>query len=173
MEQNFIFPVNVTSHSQSFSWRKICQNLIVFDTLNLLNIRIICLNLVTRRGTSLMETGLLHDYFGNFSMRSERYYFLVEGSMQEEIEMNLGNGRWGRLKQTSENSEGWRGVLDLHKSGNELSLDLDKSGNELSLDLHKLGNELSLDLHKSGNELSLDLHINESPKWKSSLLDFL
>ena len=40
------------------------------------------------------------------------------------------------------------------------------------LDLHNSGNELSLDLHKSGNELSLDLHINESPKWNSPLLDF-
>ena len=48
-----------------------------------------------------------------------------------------------------------------------------KSGNELSLDLHKSGNELSLDLNKSHNELSLDLHTNESPKWNSSLLDFL
>ena len=33
------------------------------------------ISLVTRRGTLLMETGLLHDYFGNFSMRGERYYF--------------------------------------------------------------------------------------------------
>ena len=31
-----------------------------------------------------------------------------------------------------------RDELDLHKSGNELSLNLYKSGNELSLDLHKL-----------------------------------
>ena len=81
----------------------------------------------------------------------------------------------GRLKQTLENSKnrkGGGGLLNLHKSGNELNLDLHKSGNELSLDLHKSGNELSLDLHKSGNELSLDLHINESPKWNPSLLDF-
>ena len=41
------------------------------------------------------------------------------------------------------------------------------------LDLHKSGNELSLDLHKSGNELSFNLHINESPKWNSSLIDIL
>ena len=53
-----------------------------------------------------------------------------------------------RLKQTSENSETQMGVLNLHKSGNELNLDL----------------------HKSGNELML--HINESPKWNSSLHDF-
>ena len=59
----------------------------------------------------------------------------------------------------------------MHKFGNEL--DLHKSGNELSLDLHKSGIELSLDLHKSGNDLSLDLYINELPKWNSSLLDFL
>ena len=49
------------------------------------------------------------------------------------------------------------GWIDLHKSGNKLSLDLHKSGNELSLDLHTFGNDLSLDLHKFGNELSLDL----------------
>ena len=67
----------------------------------------------------------------------------------------------------------WREVLDLHKSGNKLSLDLCKSDNELSLDLYKSGNELSLDLHKCGTELSSDLHINKSPKWNSSLLDFL
>ena len=113
-----------------------------------------------------METGLFRDFFGNFSTQGEKYYFCMEGStrgeiepMWGEIETNLGNGRWGRLKWTLENLElGWRGVLYLHKSGNELSLDLHKSGNELSLDLHKSGNELSLDLHKSGNELSLDLH---------------
>ena len=71
---------------------------------------------------------------------------------------------WGR--DQNEHWKTWKlrrvdGALDLHKSGNELSLHLQKSGNELSLDLHK-----------SGNELSLDLHINESPKWNSSLLDF-
>ena len=73
--------------------------------------------------------------------------------MWGEIEMNFKNGRWGEIEMNlrSRNLElGWRGVLDLHKSGNELSLDL-----------HKSGNEFSLDLHKSGNELSLDLHINE------------
>ena len=58
-------------------------------------------------------------------------------------------------------------------TGNQLSLGSHKSGNKLSLDLYKSGNELSLDLHKSGNELNLDLHINKSPKWNSSLLDFL
>ena len=48
-----------------------------------------------------METGLIQNYFGN-STRGERYYFCMEGStrgeiepMQGEIEMNLGNGRWG------------------------------------------------------------------------------
>ena len=91
-------------------------------------------------------------------MRGERYYFHVEGStqgeiepMRDEIEMNIGNLE-----------PGWEGVLDLYKFGNELSLDL-----------HKSGNEFKLDLQKSGIELSLDLHINESPKWNSSLLDFL
>ena len=33
-----------------------------------------------------METGLLHDYFGNFSTWVEKYYFYVEGSMPGEIE---------------------------------------------------------------------------------------
>ena len=32
------------------------------------------------RGILLMEWGLLHDFFGNFSTWSERYYFCVEGS---------------------------------------------------------------------------------------------
>ena len=107
--------------------------------------------------------GLLRDFMWNFSTRGERYYFCVEGSTQGEIkpswgeiEMNLGNRRWAgeRLQWTLENSETWNlgvgGLLDLHKSGNELSLDLHKSGNEL--DLHKSSNESSLDLCKSGNE---------------------
>ena len=110
-----------------------------------------------------METGLLRDFLGNFSMRGERYYFHMKGStlggiepMQGEIETNLGNGRWREIEiRKLGNFE--LGVLDLHKSGNELSLDLHKSSNELSLDLHKSGNELSLDLYKSSNELSLDL----------------
>ena len=47
-------------------------------------------------------------------MRDKKYYFHVEGSRQGEIEpkqgeieVNLGNGRWGegRLKRTFENSE--------------------------------------------------------------------
>ena len=42
--------------------------------------------LVTCRGTLLMETRLLHDYFGNFSTPGERYYFFMEGSMRGEIE---------------------------------------------------------------------------------------
>ena len=85
-----------------------------------------------------------------------RYYFRMQESMQCEIESTRGEidmniGKLGNL-------EGWRRLLDLHKSGDELSSDLHKFGNELSSDLHKFGNELSLDLHKSGNELSLDLH---------------
>ena len=32
------------------------------------------------RGTLLMESGLFRDFFGNFSMQGERYYFCVEGS---------------------------------------------------------------------------------------------
>ena len=42
--------------------------------------------LVTIRDTLLMETGLLHDYFGNFSMRGEKDYFHVEENMKGEIE---------------------------------------------------------------------------------------
>ena len=39
-----------------------------------------------------MEMGLLHDYFGNFSMRGERYYFM-QGEIKPtrgEIETNIG-----------------------------------------------------------------------------------
>ena len=38
-----------------------------------------------------METGLLHNYFGNFSTRGKRYYFMrgeIE-PMRGEIEMNI------------------------------------------------------------------------------------
>ena len=66
-------------------------------------------------------------------------------SMWGEIETNLRNRRWGEIEMNigkHGNSKGWRGILDLHKSGNELSLDLQKSGNELSLDLHKSSNEI-------------------------------
>ena len=48
-----------------------------------------------------METGLLHDYFGNFSTRGERYYFM-RGEIdptQGEIEMNIGKlGNSEKLK---------------------------------------------------------------------------
>ena len=47
-----------------------------------------------------METGLLHDYFGNFSTRGERYYF-TRGEIEPtrgEIEMNIGEG--GELGKT-------------------------------------------------------------------------
>ena len=37
-----------------------------------------------------METGLLRDYFGIFSMHGEKYYFCMEGSMQGEIEPTEG-----------------------------------------------------------------------------------
>ena len=42
--------------------------------------------LVTHRGTFMMETELLHDYFGNFSTQGERYYFHMKGNMQGEVE---------------------------------------------------------------------------------------
>ena len=70
----------------------------------------------------LMETGLLHNYFGNFSTWGEKYYV-----------------KWD-----------WTGnelSLDLHKSLNELNLDFHKTGNELSLDLHKT---CTLNIKKSG-----------------------
>ena len=134
----------------------------IFVQITRIKFRIKFWYLVTRRGHLLMETGLLHDYFGNFSMWSERYYFLVEGStwgeiepMQGEIEMNLRNGRLGGGGDWSEHQKTWK-LWSV----------------EEVLDLHKSGNELSLDLHKSGNELSLDLHFNKSPKWNSSLLNF-
>ena len=55
---------------------------------------------MTRRGTLLMETGLLHDYFGNFSTWGERYYITwceVEPT-QGEIEMNI--AKLGKLGKT-------------------------------------------------------------------------
>ena len=52
--------------------------------------------------------------------------------LKQTLEMEGGGGT---LKQTLENSEGWREVLDLHKSGNGLSLDLHKSSNELSTNI--------------------------------------
>ena len=61
--------------------------------------------LVTRRGTLLMESGLLHDYFGNFSTWGERYYFCMEGAHQVKL-----NPWEVRLEQTLENFETrWRG----------------------------------------------------------------
>ena len=56
-----------------------------------------------------METGLLHDYFGNFSTRGERYYFTraeIE-PMQGEIETNI------RKLGNSENSISFLGGGDL------------------------------------------------------------
>ena len=53
-------------------------------------------------------------------------------------------------------SQGWVPASSQMGGGDEINLH--KSGNELSLDLHKSGNELSIDLHKSGNEFFLDLH---------------
>ena len=67
----------------------------------------------------------------------------------------------GRLKQISENfGQLGRSTLSSqevpHPTDGGGELDLHQSGNELSLELHQSGNELSLDLHKSCNELSLD-----------------
>ena len=72
---------------------------------------------MTRRGNLLIETGLLHDYFGNFFMQGERYYIylnLTWGAHQvrfnpREVRLNPYEVRLNpyevRLKQTSENSE--------------------------------------------------------------------
>ena len=57
--------------------------------------------LVTRRVTLLMETGLLHDFFGNFSTRGDKYYFHVEGN-----KMRL-NPDEVRLKWTSKQKSIW------------------------------------------------------------------
>ena len=50
-----------------------------------------------------METGLLHDYFGNFSTRGERYYF-TRGEIeptQDKIETNIGKVRkLGKIGKT-------------------------------------------------------------------------
>ena len=40
-----------------------------------------------------METGLLHDFFGIFSMQGEKYYFCMEASLQDEIEP-----MWGEIE---------------------------------------------------------------------------
>ena len=48
-----------------------------------------------------METGLMHDYFGNFSTRSERYYFCTRGEIEPmpgKIEMNI--AKLGKLRKT-------------------------------------------------------------------------
>ena len=44
----------------------------------------------SKRVNLLIEIGLLHDYYGNFSMQGERYYFHMEGSTQGEIEPTQG-----------------------------------------------------------------------------------
>ena len=48
---------------------------------------------MTRIDTLLMETGLLHDFCGIFSMRGEKYYFRMEGSTWDEIEPT-----WGEIE---------------------------------------------------------------------------
>ena len=35
--------------------------------------------------TLLMETGLLHEYFGNFSMQGKKYYFDMQKSIQGSV----------------------------------------------------------------------------------------
>ena len=56
---------------------------------------------MTRRGTLLMEMGLLHDYFGNLSTRGERYYF-TPGEIkptQGELETNIGGAGGGNSEK--------------------------------------------------------------------------
>ena len=58
--------------------------------------------LVTRRGTLLIETGLLQDFFGNFSMRGEKYYFYVDkiepiwGDIEDQNKNPSRGGAWTR-----------------------------------------------------------------------------
>ena len=60
--------------------------------------------LVTRRSTLLMETGLLHNYFGNFphEMKDIIFKWSTQGEiepMQGEKEMNLGKQeKLGKIK---------------------------------------------------------------------------
>ena len=53
-----------------------------------------------------MELGLLHDFFGNFSTRDERYYFGWRGAREVRICMRGENvySRWARG-----DFEWWRG----------------------------------------------------------------
>ena len=47
-----------------------------------------------------METGLLHDYLGNFSKQGEKYYYMrgeIE-PMRGEIELNI--TKLGKLRKT-------------------------------------------------------------------------
>ena len=55
----------------------------------------------TRRGTLLMETGLLHDYLGNFSSRGEKYYFCVKGACDMRLNLHEMRLKW-TSKQTSQ-----------------------------------------------------------------------
>ena len=53
-----------------------------------------------------MELGLLHDFFGNFSTRGERYYFGWRGAREVRICMQSENvySRWAQG-----DFEWWRG----------------------------------------------------------------
>ena len=107
---------------------------------------------MTRRGSLLMETGLLYDFMGIFPRVVDAWKWKVGGGTK--IEMNIGK------LQNLENSN-----LHLETLGEGVphpakvvgELDLYKSGNELSIDLHKSGDELSLDLYRSSNKSDLDL----------------
>ena len=73
--------------------------------------------LVTRRGTLLMETRLLHDYFGNFSMQGERHYFTwgeIE-PMWDEIEMNI--AKLGNSEKLKGQGKGQMGSRHLGQDG--------------------------------------------------------
>ena len=62
--------------------------------------------------------GVASRYFGNFSTLGEWYYFCVEESMQGEIKTT-----WGKIETNIGKLGNWvEGVLDLHKSGNELEI---------------------------------------------------
>ena len=63
----------------------------------------------------LMETGLLHDYFGIFSMQGEKYFFRVEGSMWCGFNAHKVRLKWTlktNIGGTPYQPDGWAGLGD-------------------------------------------------------------
>ena len=85
--------------------------------------------------TLLMETGCFTTILGIFPCEVKDIIFAWRGAHEVRLKRTLeteGGGRGEIEKNTRKlgNSKEWREVLDLHKTGNELSLDLHKSSNE-------------------------------------------